>query len=135
MKKRIQLIPTGTVNQMFLIKNEIIQIIKGIVKDNPIKEANIAIFENNTGEPLIIKDVYLDSLENTLSIRTANNERKVIENVLEEGSEDMESIILNLSELTKIISFVENKINAQEEAKETISKIANEFGIEVITIK
>lgn len=134
MKKRIQLIPTGTVNQMFLIKNEIIQIIKGIVKDNPIKEANIAIFENNTGEPLIIKDVYLDSLENTLSIRTANNERKVIENVLEEGSEDMESIILNLSELTKIISFVENKINAQEEAKETISKIANEFGLEV-TIK
>lgn len=134
MKKRIQLIPTGTVNQMFLIKNEVIQIIKGIVKDNPIKEANIAIFENNTGEPLIIKDVYLDSLENTLSIRTANNERKVIENVLEEGSEDMESIILNLSELTKIISFVENKINAQEEAKETISKIANEFGLEV-TIK
>ena len=134
MKKRIQLIPTGTVNQMFLIKNEIIQIIKGIVKDNPIKEANIAIFENNTGEPLIIKDVYLDSLENTLSIRTVNNERKVIENVLEEGSEDMESIILNLSELTKIISFVENKINAQEEAKETISKIANEFGLEV-TIK
>ncbi len=46
----------------------------------------------------------------------------------------MESIILNLSELTKIISFVENKINAQEEAKETISKIANEFGLEV-TIK
>lgn len=134
MKKRIQLIPTGTVNQMFLIKNEVIQIIKEIVKDNPIKEANIAIFENNTGEPLIIKDVYLDSLENTLSIRTANNERKVIENVLEEGSEDMESIILNLSELTKIISFVENKINAQEEAKETISKIANEFGLEV-TIK
>ena len=134
MKKRIQLIPTGTVNQMFLIKNEVIQIIKGIVKDNPIKEANIAIFENNTGEPLIIKDVYLDSLENTLSIRTSNNERKVIENVLEEGSEDMESIILNLSELTKIISFVENKINAQEEAKETISKIANEFGLEV-TIK
>ena len=134
MKKRIQLIPTGTVNQMFLIKNEVIQIIKGIVKDNPIKEANIAIFENNTGEPLIIKDVYLDSLENTLSIRTANNERKVIENVLEEGSEDMESIILNLSELTKIISFVENKINAQEEAKETISRIANEFGLE-ITIK
>lgn len=134
MKKRIQLIPTGTVNQMFLIKNEIIQIIKGIVKDNPIKEANIAIFENNTGEPLIIKDVYLDSLENTLSIRTANNERKVIENVLEEGSEDMESIILNLSELTKIISFVENQINAQEEAKETISRIANEFGLEV-TIK
>ena len=134
MKKRIKLIPTGTVNQMFLIKNEVIQIIKGIVKDNPIKEANIAIFENNTGEPLIIKDVYLDSLENTLSIRTANNERKVIENVLEEGSEDMESIILNLSELTKIISFVENKINAQEEAKETISKIANEFGLEV-TIK
>ena len=134
MKKRIQLIPKGTVNQMFLIKNEIIQIIKGIVKDNPIKEANIAIFENNTGEPLIIKDVYLDSLENTLSIRTANNERKVIENVLEEGSEDMESIILNLSELTKIISFVENKINAKEDAKETISKIANEFGLEV-TIK
>ena len=134
MKKRIQLIPTGTVNQMFLIKNEIIQIIKGIVKDNPIKEANIAIFENNTGEPLIIKDVYLDSLENTLSIRTVNNERKVIENVLEEGSEDMESIILSLSELTKIISFVENKINAQAEAKETISKIANEFGLEV-TIK
>ena len=134
MKKRIQLIPIGTVNQMFLIKNEVIQIIKEIVKDNPIKEANIAIFENNTGEPLIIKDVYLDSLENTLSIRTANNERKVIENVLEEGSEDMESIILNLSELTKIISFVENKINAQEEAKETISKIANEFGLEV-TIK
>lgn len=134
MKKRIQLIPTGTVNQMFLIKNEVIQIIKGIVKDNPIKEANIAIFENNTGEPLIIKDVYLDSLENTLSIRTANNERRVIENVLEEGSEDMESIILNLSELTKIISFVENQINAQEEAKETISRIANEFGLEV-TIK
>lgn len=134
MKKRIQLIPTGTVNQMFLIKNEVIQIIKGIVKDNPIKEANIAIFENNTGEPLIIKDVYLDSLENTLSIRTDNNERKVIENVLEEGSEDMESIILNLSELIKIISFVENKINAQEEAKETISKIANKFGLEV-TIK
>ena len=134
MKKRIQLIPTGTVNQMFLIKNEVIQIIKGIVKDNPIKEANIAIFENNTGEPLIIKDVYLDSLENTLSIRTVNNERKVIENVLEEGSEDMESIILNLSELTKIISFVENQINAKEEAKETISKIANEFGLEV-TIK
>ena len=134
MKKRIQLIPTGTVNQMFLIKNEVIQIIKGIVKDNPIKEANIAIFENNTGEPLIIKDVYLDSLENTLSIRTVNNERKVIENVLEEGSEDMESIILNLSELTKIISFVENQINAQEEAKETISRIANEFGLEV-TIK
>lgn len=134
MKKRIQLIPTGTVNQMFLIKNEIIQIIKGIVKDNPIKEANIAIFENNTGEPLIIKDVYLDSLENTLSIRTANNERKVIENVLEEGSEDMESIILNLSELTKIISFVENQINAKEDAKEAISKIANEFGLEV-TIK
>ena len=132
---KFQIIPQGTVNQMFLIKNEVIQIIKGIVKDNPIKEANIAIFENNTGEPLIIKDVYLDSLENTLSIRTANNERKVIENVLEEGSEDMESIILNLSELTKIISFVENKINAQEEAKETISKIANEFGIEVITIK
>lgn len=134
MKKRIQLIPTGTVNQMFLIKNEIIQIIKGIVKDNPIKEANIAIFENNTGEPLIIKDVYLDSLENTLSIRTTNNERKVIENVLEEGSEDMESIILNLSELTKIISFVENQINAKEDAKEAISKIANEFGLEV-TIK
>ena len=134
MKKRIQLIPAGTVNQMFLIKNEVIQIIKGIVKDNPIKEANIAIFENNTGEPLIIKDVYLDSLENTLSIRTANNERKVIENVLEEGSEDMESIILNLSELTKIISFVENKINAQEEAKETINRIANELGLEV-TIK
>ena len=134
MKKRIQLIPAGTVNQMFGIKNEVIQIIKGIVKDNPIKEANIAIFESNTGEPLIIKDVYLDALENTLSIRTANNERKVIENVLEEGSEDMESIILNLSELTKIISFVENKINAQEEAKETISKIANEFGLEV-TIK
>lgn len=134
MKKRIQLIPTGTVNQMFLIKNEIIQIIKGIVKDNPIKEANITIFENNTGEPLIIKDVYLDSLENTLSIRTANNERKVIENVLEEGSEDMESIILNLSELTKIISFVENQINAKEDAKEAISKIANEFGLEV-TIK
>ena len=134
MKKRIQLIPTGTVNQMFLIKNEIIQIIKGIVKDNPIKEANIAIFENNTGEPLIIKDVYLDSLENTLSIRTDNNERKVIENVLEEGSEDMESIILNLSELTKIISFVENQINAKEDAKEAISKIANEFGLEV-TIK
>ena len=132
---KFQIIPQGTVNQMFLIKNEVIQIIKGIVKDNPIKEANIAIFENNTGEPSIIKDVYLDSLENTLSIRTANNERKVIENVLEEGSEDMESIILNLSELTKIISFVENKINAQEEAKETISKIANEFGIEVITIK
>ena len=131
---KFQIIPQGTVNQMFLIKNEVIQIIKGIVKDNPIKEANIAIFENNTGEPLIIKDVYLDSLENTLSIRTANNERKVIENVLEEGSEDMESIILNLSELTKIISFVENKINAQEEAKETISKIANEFGLEV-TIK
>ena len=134
MKKRIQLIPAGTVNQMFGIKNEVIQIIKGIVKDNPIKEANIAIFESNTGEPLIIKDVYLDALENTLSIRTANNERKVIENVLEEGSEDMESIILNLSELTKIISFVENQINAQEEAKETISKIANEFGLEV-TIK
>ena len=134
MKKRIQLIPTGTVNQMFLIKNEVIQIIKGIVKDNPIKEANIAIFESNTGEPLIIKDVYLDALENTLSIRTANNERKVIENVLEEGSEDMESIILNLSELTKIISFVENQINAQEKAKETISRIANEFGLEV-TIK
>lgn len=134
MKKRIQLIPTGTVNQMFLIKNEVIQIIKGIVKDNPIKEANIAIFENNTGEPLIIKDVYLDSLENTLSIRTANNERKVIENVLEEGSEDMESIILNLSELTKIISFVENQINTQEEAKETINRIANELGLEV-TIK
>ena len=134
MKKRIQLIPAGTVNQMFEIKNEVIQIIKGIVKDNPIKEANIAIFESNTGEPLIIKDVYLDALENTLSIRTANNERKVIENVLEEGSEDMESIILNLSELTKIISFVENQINAQEEAKETISRIANEFGLEV-TIK
>ena len=134
MKKRIQLIPTGTVNQMFLIKNEVIQIIKGIVKDNPIKEANIAIFESNTGEPLIIKDVYLDALENTLSIRTANNERKVIENVLEEGSEDMESIILSLSELTKIISFVENQINAQEKAKETISRIANEFGLEV-TIK
>ena len=134
MKKRIQLIPTGTVNQMFLIKNEVIQIIKGIVKDNPIKEANIAIFESNTGEPLIIKDVYLDALENTLSIRTANNERKVIENVLEEGSEDMESIILNLSELTKIISFVENQINTQEEAKETINRIANELGLEV-TIK
>ena len=134
MKKRIQLIPAGTVNQMFEIKNEVIQIIKGIVKDNPIKEANIAIFESHTGEPLIIKDVYLDALENTLSIRTANNERKVIENVLEEGSEDMESIILNLSELTKIISFVENQINAQEEAKETISRIANEFGLEV-TIK
>lgn len=134
MKKRIQLIPAGTVNQMFGIKNEVIQIIKGIVKDNPIKEANIAIFENNTGKPLIIKDVYLDSLENTLSIRTANNERKVIENALEEGSEDMESIVLNLSELTKIISFVENQINAQEEAKETISRIANEFGLEV-TIK
>ena len=134
MKKRIQLIPAGTVNQMFGIKNEVIQIIKGIVKDNPIKEANIAIFESNTGEPLIIKDVYLDALENTLSIRTADNERKVIENVLEEGSEDMESIILNLSELTKIISFVENQINTQEEAKETINRIANELGLEV-TIK
>lgn len=129
-----QIIPQGTINQMFLIKNELINILKDIVKENPLTDVNISIFENNTGEKLVIKDVYLDQLEGKLSIRTKENERKVIENVLEESSEDMESIILSISELTKIISYIENMATAKEAAKATIIEMAKEFGFE-ITLK
>ena len=131
---KFQIIPQGTVNQMFLIKNELINILKDIVKENPLTDANISIFENNTGEKLVIKDVYLDQLEGKLSIRTKENERKVIENALEENSEDMESIILSISELTKIISYIENMATAKEAAKATIIEMAKEFGFE-ITLK
>ena len=131
---KFQIIPQGTVNQMFLIKNELINIIKDIVKEKPLTDVNIPIFENNTGKKLVIKDVYLDQLEEKLSIRTEENERKVIENALEESSEDMESIILSISELTKIISYVENMVAAKETAKATIIEMAKEFGFE-ITLK
>ena len=131
---KFQIIPQGTINQMFLIKNELINILKDIVKEKPLTDVNIPIFENNTGEKLVIKDVYLDQLEGKLSIRTETNERKVIENALEESSEDMESIILSISELTKIISYVENMVTAKEAAKATIIEMAKEFGFE-ITLK
>ena len=131
---KFQIIPQGTINQMFLIKNELINILKDIVKETPLADVNIPIFENNTGEKLVIKDVYLDQLEGKLSIRTETNERKVIENALEESSEDMESIVLSISELTKIISYVENVVTAKETAKATIIEMAKEFGFE-ITLK
>ena len=131
---KFQIIPQGTINQMFLIKNDLINILKGIVKEKPLTDVNISIFENNTGEKLVIKDVYLDQLEGKLSIRTETNERKVIENALEESSEDMESIILSISELTKIISYIENMVAAKETAKATIIEMAKEFGFE-ITLK
>ena len=131
---KFQIIPQGTINQMFLIKNDLINILKGIVKEKPLTDVNISIFENNTGEKLVIKDVYLDQLEEKLSIRTETNERKVIENALEESSEDMESIILSISELTKIISYIENMAAAKETAKATIIEMAKEFGFE-ITLK
>ena len=131
---KFQIIPQGTINQMFLIKNELINILKDIVKEKPLTDVNIPIFENNTGEKLVIKDVYLDQLEGKLSIRTETNERKVIENALEESSEDMESIILSISELTKIISYVENIATAKEAARATIMGMAKDFGFE-ITLK
>ena len=131
---KFQIIPQGTINQMFLIKNELINILKDIVKEKPLADVNIPIFENNTGEKLVIKDVYLDQLEGKLSIRTETNERKVIENALEESSEDMESIILSISELTKIISYVEVMVTAKEAAKATIIETAKKFGFE-ITLK
>ena len=131
---KFQIIPQGTINQMFLIKNDLINILKDIVKEKPLTDVNISIFENNTGEKLVIKDVYLDQLEEKLSIRTETNERKVIENALEESSEDMESIILSISELTKIISYIENMVAAKETAKATIIEMAKEFGFE-ITLK
>lgn len=131
---KFQIIPQGTVNQMFLIKNELINLLKGIVKEKPLTDVNIPIFENNTGKKLVIKDVYLDQLEGKLSIRTEENERKAIENALEENSEDMESIILSISELTKIISYVENMTITKETAKATIIEMAKEFGFE-ITLK
>ena len=131
---KFQIIPQGTINQMFLIKNDLINILKDIVKEKPLTDVNISIFENNTGEKLVIKDVYLDQLEEKLSIRTGTNERKVIENALEESSEDMESIILSISELTKIISYIENMVAAKETAKATIIEMAKEFGFE-ITLK
>ena len=46
----------------------------------------------------------------------------------------MESIILSISELTKIISYVENMAAAKEAAKATIMEMAKEFGFE-ITLK
>ena len=131
---KFQIIPQGTIKQMFLIKNDLINILKDIVKEKPLTDVNISIFENNTGEKLVIKDVYLDQLEEKLSIRTETNERKVIENALEESSEDMESIILSISELTKIISYIENMVAAKETAKATIIEMAKEFGFE-ITLK
>ena len=131
---KFQIIPQGTIKQMFLIKNDLINILKDIVKEKPLTDVNISIFENNTGEKLVIKDVYLDQLEEKLSIRTETNERKVIENALEESSEDMESIILSISELTKIISYIENMVVAKETAKATIIEMAKEFGFE-ITLK
>ena len=131
---KFQIIPQGTINQMFLIKNDLINILKDIVKEKPLTDVNISIFENNTGEKLVIKDVYLDQLEEKLSIRTGTNERKVIENAFEESSEDMESIILSISELTKIISYIENMAAAKETAKATIIEMAKEFGFE-ITLK
>ena len=129
-----QLIKKETVGLMLQIKNEVINVIKENVKDKPIKDMNLAIFNCETGKKLVIKDVYIDQLEEKLTIRTLENERIVIENPLEHPSEDMDSIILTTSELTRIVSYIENKRNEKIEAVNAIVEIAKENNL-IIDIK
>ena len=132
--KKVQLINPETVGKMFEVKNELVATIKEIVKDEPIRDMNLVIFCSTSGKPLTIKDVYLDTLEKKLSLRTDNEKRMCIDNPLEGEAEEMESISLTISELTRIISYVENKIMQKENAKEAITIIAKENDLEV-TIK
>lgn len=129
-----QLIKKETVGLMLQIKNEVINVIKENVKDKPIKDMNLAIFNCETGKKLVIKDVYIDQLEEKLTIRTLENERIVIENPLEHPSEDMDSIILTTSELTRIVSYIENKRNEKIEAVNAIVEIAKENNL-IVDIK
>ena len=129
-----QLIKKETVGLMLQIKNEVINVIKENVKDKPIKDMNLAIFNCVTGKKLVIKDVYIDQLEEKLTIRTLENERIVIENPLEQPSEDMDSIILTTSELTRIVSYIENQRNEKIRAINTIAEIAKENNL-IVDIK
>ena len=126
-----QLIKIDTVGLMLQIKNEVINVIKENVKDKPIKDMNLAIFNCVTGKKLVIKDVYIDQLEEKLTIRTLENERIVIENPLEQPSEDMDSIILTTSELTRIVSYIENQRNEKIKAINTIAEIAKENNLTI----
>ena len=129
-----QLIKPETVGLMMQIKNEVINAIKETVKEAPIKDMNLAIFNCETGKKLVIKDVYIDQLEEKLTIRTSENERIVVENPLEYPSEDMASIILTTSELTRIVSYIENKTKEKVEAINAIVEIAKENNI-ILDIK
>lgn len=129
---KVQLLDPEIVGEMFNIKKRILERIKELIKEAPIKNAEIKIFGCENGKLMTIRDVYVDPLNGKLTIRNDKYERMYVVDVLCESNEnDLPEINLTMQELTSIIAFMENKINVRQEAIENIQETAKQIGMSI----